>query len=265
MVSPSSESRTRRLPGRSARSGPAAELVRPRLADEVARVLRDMILCGELEPGTPLLQIQLSERLGVSRTPLREAFRVLERDGLVCISNGNKTVEVVQLDIERMLQSYEVREVIDGLAARLLARAGLTAELEASLERWLVEMEDSSRVPADLTRYAQGHSAFHGGIVEGAGNPELMHFLPLVRLTSHMQTYRLVQQVRHHHPRAMGREDIAQMLCVGNEDHRAIYDALREGRARDAEEIAKRHIRKAARLAADLRDRLRMLDAAAPV
>lgn len=72
-------------------------LQRTRLVDRVTERPRDMIVNGELEPGRPLLQVRLPERLGVSRTPLREAFRNLQRDGLVRVMNGNQTVEVVEM------------------------------------------------------------------------------------------------------------------------------------------------------------------------
>src|SRR5215469_15430926 len=106
---------------------------RSRLADEVADILRKQIITGELGSGTQLLQIQLAERLGVSRTPLREAFRILERDGLVKISNGNKTVAVAHLGVEDQLATYEVRAVTDGLAARLTALRGLPGRLAERL------------------------------------------------------------------------------------------------------------------------------------
>src|SRR6516165_7232404 len=112
-----------------------------RLADEVSHLLRDLILRGQLAPGTPLLQVQLAERLGVSRTPLREAFRILERDGLLRISNGNKTVEVIELDRQHLIETYQVREVIDGLAARLAAAHGLSERSANRMEQAIDRME----------------------------------------------------------------------------------------------------------------------------
>jgi len=70
-------------------------LNRPRLVDDVVRVLREKIIRGELPAGTQLLQIDLASQLGVSRTPLREAFRTLENDGYLKPSNNHRTVEVV--------------------------------------------------------------------------------------------------------------------------------------------------------------------------
>ena len=65
---------------------------RRRLVDDVISHLRQLILDQELPPGTALLQTELAEKLGVSRTPLREAFRILDREGLVKVANGNRTI-----------------------------------------------------------------------------------------------------------------------------------------------------------------------------
>src|SRR4051794_34839107 len=121
--------------------GQASPLQRVRLVDQVTDRLRSMIVSGELLPGHPLLQIQLSERLGVSRTPLREAFRILERDGLVRVSNGNQTVEVTEMTPTEITEIYQIREALDGLAARLLASTGMTAEVEKSLSQSITKMD----------------------------------------------------------------------------------------------------------------------------
>src|SRR5437667_7461250 len=92
-------------------------LNRPRLVDDVVKVLREKIIRGELPAGTQLLQIDLANQLGVSRTPLREAFRILENDGYLKTSNNNRTVEVVTFTAAEMRDMYEIREAIDGLAA----------------------------------------------------------------------------------------------------------------------------------------------------
>jgi GntR family transcriptional regulator, vanillate catabolism transcriptional regulator len=234
------------------------DLARPRLADEVAAVLREMIVSGELPPGTQLLQIELSKRLGVSRTPLREAFRTLEYDGLVRISNGNKTVEVVPVDIDRVIETYQVREIVDGLAARLLARRGLRREDDTAIQRCLLTMEQqvNGETPVDSARYGEAHSTFHSTIVEKCGNSQLQGSLALVRMSSHMQTYRLVQHINHEHPTVAASMEASRLLAVGNDDHRAIYDAIVGGRAREAETAATRHIRKATRFIEEIRNEL---------
>src|SRR6266545_3240375 len=114
---------------------------RTRLVDEVITHLRQLILDQELPPGTALLQTELAERLGVSRTPLREAFRILEREGLVKVANGNRTIEVARFGPVDLRELYEAREVIDGLAARLQARQGLTGGLDRELRGLLTAMD----------------------------------------------------------------------------------------------------------------------------
>src|SRR5262249_441304 len=128
--------------GDRAGSSPSIQRMhRTRLVDAVADQLREWILNGTLAPGTQLLQVELAQKFGVSRTPLREGFGVRERDGLIKMSNGNKTVEVVALTVPDILDIYELREMVDGFAAARLARAGLPPALDELLSADLVCME----------------------------------------------------------------------------------------------------------------------------
>ena len=149
---------------------------RRRLVDDVISHLRQLILDQELPPGTALLQTELAEKLGVSRTPLREAFRILEREGLVKVANGNRTIEVARFGAAELRELYEVREVIDGLAARLLARNGLTDELDEELRGLLVEM-DVTAEPFQPSRWFGAHLGFHVRIATCCGNSQL-HSMP---------------------------------------------------------------------------------------
>src|ERR1700728_4434439 len=92
-----------------------------RMVDRITEDLRELILDNKIPPGGVLIQTEWAEKLQVSRTPLREAFRILEQDGLVQVSNGNRTIQVVRFSDGELRDLYQVREVIDGLAARLLA------------------------------------------------------------------------------------------------------------------------------------------------
>lgn len=221
---------------------PTIQLTRPqtRLADDVSHVLRDLILRGELAPGTPLLQVQLAERLGVSRTPLREAFRILERDGLLRISNGNKTVEVIELNRQHLIETYQVREVIDGLAARLAASHGLSDRAAERMERAIDRMEAASRASLDAAEYGDAHIDFHLAVLEAADNSRLEDFAQLTRFSAHMLLTRYIQQTYG----ADAPEIIQRAICTGNEDHRAIFEAIRAGDAKGAERAASRHIHK---------------------
>jgi GntR family transcriptional regulator, vanillate catabolism transcriptional regulator len=206
-----------------------------RMVDEVTEHLRNLILDHRLVPGTILLQTEWAERLGVSRTPLREAFRLLERDGLVRVTNGNRTVEVVRYDDDDLRELYEIRGVVDGLAARLLAAKGMTAELETELGGLLADMERYSD-PFRSSAYFAAHTAFHLRIAEECGNRRLQPLLSVVRSTSLALHGPMVE------PNAEDELGLSQILEFSRTHHQAIFDAIRSGEAPKAEAAARRHI-----------------------
>lgn len=208
---------------------------RTRLVDEVIVHLRELILDQELAPGTALLQTELAEQLGVSRTPLREAFRILEREGLVRVANGNRTIEVARFGPVELRELYEVREVIDGLAARLLARRGLSTELDVELRDLLAEMD--SWDAAHPSRWFNAHLGFHVRIATCCGNSQLDSMLNLIRRTTLSLHGPLSDRAE------AAAEELADILRVAREQHHAIYDAIAGGDERAAESHARRHIR----------------------
>jgi DNA-binding GntR family transcriptional regulator len=226
---------------------------RTRLVDEVADQLREWILSGELHPGARLLQAELAARFGVSRTPLREAFRVLERDGLIRTSNGNKTVEVVAVSTADILDIYELREVVDGFAAAQLARAGLAVALHDQLSEDLAGMEGATP-EVDLSAYAPCHADFHMTIVEASGNRSVRGLLPIVRMSSQMMVARTMVEANGRALAEPARSFLISLLAEGNRDHRAILDAIQAGDASAAQEAASHHIRKGMRAIRRIRD-----------
>lgn len=209
---------------------------RRRLVDDVVHQLRQLILDEVLPPGTALLQTELAEQLGVSRTPLREAFRILERDGLVRVANGNRTIEVARFGPVELREMYEVREVIDGLAARLLARNGVDAELDRELLGLLTEM-DQARRPFQPSVWFPAHTRFHVRIADCCGNTQLHSMLDLIRMTS------LSLHTAFSERAEAGLEDVDALLQVAQEQHHAIYEAMVAGDEHTAEWRARRHIR----------------------
>ncbi|WP_022930386.1 GntR family transcriptional regulator [Patulibacter americanus] len=202
---------------------------RIRLVDEVAQVLRERIYAGAYEPGAALRQEQLAADLQVSRTPLREALRVLEREGLLTAEPG-RGVRVVAIDHETLLDAYAVREVLDGLAARLAAlratRADV-AELEEMLERQHTFTDASGSF--DVGGYTQANVAFHARIVDLADNDFVTGQLPLVPLTSQVFV-----------PKRLIAEDRARSAVA---EHELIVAAIAKGDGAQAEEQARQHIR----------------------
>ena len=204
--------------------------------DDVVRVLREKIIRGELPAGTQLLQIDLANQLGVSRTPLREAFRILEREGLVKVANGNRTIEVARFGAAELRELYEVREVIDGLAARLLARNGLIEEVDAELRGLLAEM-DVTAEPFQPSRWFEAHLGFHVRIATCCGNSQLHSMLNLIRMTT------LSLHGPLHDRAELAAGELEEILRVAQEQHLAIYESIRSGDERSAESHARRHIR----------------------
>lgn len=193
-----------------------------------------MIVQRTIPPGTILLQTEWAEKLNVSRTPLREAFRILEQDGLVRTSNGNRTIEVVQISGGEMQDLYEVRAAIDGLAARLLANRGVPAETDQELADLLNEM-DRTADPFESAGWSSAYTAFHRRIAEGCGNARLRQQLNMITMTSlALQTYLADPTVPE--------RDRSELLEVIGRQHHAIYAALRAGSGELAEMAARQHI-----------------------
>jgi GntR family transcriptional regulator of vanillate catabolism len=217
-------------------------LNRPRLVDDVVRVLREKIVRGELPAGTQLLQIDLANQLGVSRTPLREAFRILENDGFLKTSNNNRTVEVVTFTAAEMRDMYEIREVIDGLAARLAAGRGLSPEAEAEARRLLAEMASTSK-PHDPLHRVEAHSAFHSFFLEHSGNGRLGGLIPLIRASSAAVYLPFVDNPEGVELTVAGNVTThKQLLDESQDSHRAILEAVLERKASKAETAARKHI-----------------------
>jgi GntR family transcriptional regulator, vanillate catabolism transcriptional regulator len=215
---------------------------RPRLVDDVVRVLREKIIRGELPAGTQLLQIDLANQLGISRTPLREAFRILENDGYLRTSNNNRTVEVVSFTAAELRDMYEIREVVDGLAARLTAARGLSPEAEREARRLVAAMAGTSK-PHDPLRRVEAHAAFHSFFVEHSGNGRLGTLIPLIRASSAALFLPFIDNPEGVQL-AVGGELVSYkvLLDESQDSHAAILDAVLEGKGPKAETAARKHI-----------------------
>jgi GntR family transcriptional regulator, vanillate catabolism transcriptional regulator len=217
---------------------------RTRLLDHVIHRLRQDIVSGNLPAGTQLLQVDLANQLGISRTPLREALRVLEADGLLKASNMNGTVEVVTINSERLRDMYQVREVIDGLAAKLTAQRGLSEELKARAEFLFNEMAASVK-PYDPRRRTEAHAEYHALFVRSSGNDALQSFLPLIRLSSAALYMPFLND-----PDAVELVNSGQILThrevleSTQVSHAEILSEILAGNPSKAEAAAKRHIRR---------------------
>lgn len=113
------------------------------LRDVVFHTLREAILKGELKPGERLMELQLASKLGVSRTPIREAIRMLEQEGLA-VTIPRRGAEVARMTEKDMKDVLQIREVLDELAVRL-ACDNITKEEIKELEKQMLQFENSTK------------------------------------------------------------------------------------------------------------------------
>jgi len=167
--------------------GTTFPIARSSLPEAAAERLRTLIIEGELAPGARLNERELSERLGVSRTPLREAFRMLAADGLL-VQLPNRGAQVVSLSREDARHAFEVMASLEGLAGELAAARVTDADL-AELRALQAEMEQAHACH-DLPNYYRVNRAIHGRINSLAGNPVLTHTFKTLNARLHALRFR---------------------------------------------------------------------------
>ncbi len=146
-------------------------ITRLSVEDRVATSLRDLIVTGQLPAGTPLVQRDLAQRLGVSQTPIRLGLSELERVGLVSVGETGRAV-VSFLSREDFEEIYAARRGLEGLAARVGAAAVGPAEL-ARMRELLTELEHLAEVQ-DVDGYLRARWEFHATCYEAAGRRRLL-------------------------------------------------------------------------------------------
>jgi phosphonate utilization transcriptional regulator len=175
----------------------------------VQRELERMIIAGDLPAGSKLREVEVSSMLGVSRGPVREAFRALEESGLVRLEK-NRGVFVRQIGVDEADQIFELRAVLDEFAGRRAAQRATPAQ--AAELRALVERMEAAVASGDVDGYHAANVAFHDRIVELAGNPKLTFVYR-----------RLVNELHLHRRAALGQ---AGILPVSMREHRTIVDHI---------------------------------------
>lgn len=192
----------------------------PDLTEQVHQRLLEAICDGELPPRHRLTQEDLAEMLDVSRQPVLQALRLLKKDGFV-IDAGRRGLMVAPLDAELIGHVYEIRSVLDGLAAREAARR------RAAIDPSLVAAGRATASGDSLRAMIDADMAFHNAIYAASGNP-------------------LVAETANHHWRHIRRAMGAVLQQAGVrravwDEHEAILEAIRAGDARRAESLARSH------------------------
>lgn len=202
-------------------------IVRRSLHDEVVDRLRDMILDGQFEEGARLRGQQLCEQLGISRTPLREAFKVLESEGLLELL-PNRGARVPQLSLNELEQMFEVMAGLDGLAGEFACQRITDEEVEKI--RQLHDAMVSCFHRNDLLQLFKIDQEIHQRIVQAARNDILL-------------SYHSGLAARMRRARFMGARHDAQQRSL-MEDHMEMIKALSERDGTKLRRIMREHIRK---------------------
>ena len=195
------------------------------LRDVVFNTLRQAILKGELAPGERLMEIQLAEKLGVSRTPIREAIRKLELEGLVLMI-PRKGAEVAKISEKSLRDVLEVRRSLEELAIELACQRMTGEELEELTRAQEAFKEAISR--GEAMKIAETDEHYHDLIYHGTGNDKLVQILNNLR--EQMYRYRL-EYIKD--------EDKRQVLLV---EHEHILSALKGHNIAEAKTAVREHI-----------------------
>lgn len=156
------------------------------LRDVVFNTLREAILKGELKPGERLMELQLAAKLGVSRTPIREAIRMLEQEGLA-VTVPRKGAEVAKMTEKDMEDVLQIREALDELAVSIACEQITREEIE-ELKETMREFEESAKT-RDVRKIAGADVKFHDIIYQATRNPKLVNMLSNLR--EQMYRYRV--------------------------------------------------------------------------
>lgn len=195
------------------------------LRDVVFNTLRKAILRGNLEPGERLREIHLADKLGVSRTPIREAIRKLELEGLV-VMIPRKGAVVAEITEKSLRDVLEVRRALEALAVRLACEKILDAEVEelkVAAERFEEALETG-----DVTAFAEADVRFHDIIYRATDNQRLIQLL-----------YNLREQMYRYRVEYLKREDAHETLL---EEHQAIIETIEKRDVAKAVEAVRTHI-----------------------
>lgn len=195
------------------------------LRDVVFNTLRQAILRGELKPGERLMEIQLANKLGVSRTPIREAIRKLELEGLVLMI-PRKGAEVAEITEKSLRDVLEVRRALEELAVELVCEK-ITDEQIQDLKDAAEDFKASLK-ERDITRIAEADVKFHDVIYIATDNQKLIQLLNNLR-----------EQMYRYRVEYLKRSDFHQQLI---DEHEEIIETIESGQKDRAVQVVCQHV-----------------------
>jgi phosphonate utilization transcriptional regulator len=212
------------LPGEA---GAAIALLQQQsLTTLVQREIERRITAGELAPGAKLNEAELAAAMGISRGPVREAFRALEQAGLVH-TEKNRGVFVRQVSLEEANEIYEVRAALEGQIGRLAAKRITAGQIERL--RGIVKRMQAVGRKRDPDAYFPLNLEFHEALAEASGNRALA-----------ANYRRVVNELNLYRREAIQRN--VEVIPVSTREHEAIVDAVVKGDERLAERLLYEHV-----------------------
>lgn len=199
-------------------------------SERAYRQLKQLILDNEIPAGAQILELEAAARLGMSRTPVREAMVRLEQEGMVELRSRHG-MRVLPISAEALAEIYDILTALEGMAAEMAARKGADPAELASLQHAVDEME-VALAEDDLGRWSKADARFHRLLVALAGNRRLAAIVEQVSDQAHrarLTTLRL-------RPKPVG----------SNRDHAALVQAIRDRDPQRARDIHEQHRRRAA-------------------
>ncbi|RYH11276.1 GntR family transcriptional regulator [Tropicimonas sp. IMCC6043] len=204
--------------------------------------LRRLVFSGELPAGSDHLESELADRLGMSRTPVREAARTLESQGLLEL-RARKGVRILPVSLEDMREIYDVLTELESLAAERAAERRYSKEELADLENTITDMNRALEA-ADLEAWAEADNRFHAELVRLGGNSRIMAI-----------TAMMSDQVRRARAVTLF---MRPMPVQSNLDHQGVFEAIQRGDAEAAHDLHRAHRQRARDMILSLLERHRL-------
>jgi DNA-binding GntR family transcriptional regulator len=217
---------------RRAVASPSDDESRLPASERAYRRLKRLILDNEIAAGSQMLELEAAARLGMSRTPVREAMVRLEQEGMVEL-RPRHGMRVLPISPDALAEIYDILTALEGMAAEVAARKGASPVQLAGLQQAVNEMEDALAAD-ELLRWSEADARFHRLLVEIAGNRRL---LAIVEQVSD-QAHRARSTTLRLRPKPVG----------SNRDHAALVQAIRDRNPERAREIHEQHRRRAAEM-----------------
>lgn len=205
--------------------------------------LRGLILNGSFAPGERLAEIPLAERLGTSRTPVRQALVTLEHEGLIETSPGGG-YQMRSFTMQDVADAIRLRGVLEGFAARLLAENGASRQVMKTLNECLADADavvfKATMDLDDYTRYAQINDRFHDTIIQGCGNKALARMMD----TLNGQAFAAASATL---PMQSSTEEGHEWMKLAHRTHHAMVQAIEQHQGSRAQALSEEHVEVARR------------------